>query len=157
MEIDENEDNEAEENIRDIDNLDPENEHSEIVTLDIDSNDTSISNSLPHKLRCASHTLSLVATVDLLGIMKSSDVVYNDYNRVISRCQALWSSSRSPKKSELLRKLFNQALRRPVVTRWNSLYDSLKQIFNLKEKILKNTSDLKKIGVNNILNDTGFR
>lgn len=145
------------ETIDDLNFLDPESDRAEISTLVENDNDTLLLNSLPHHLHCACHTLSLIATVDTLAVIKSYQPLFSNYNRVIFRCNNLWKLSRSPKKSEAMKKMFNQALKHSVITRWNSLFDSLMQVFNLKGKIFKNATDLKKIGVNNVLTETDFR
>ncbi|XP_060864379.1 uncharacterized protein LOC132940692 [Metopolophium dirhodum] len=59
---------------------------------------------LPHHLRCASHTLSLIATSDFMKAIKSIPV-----NRLhltaIEKCNFLWNMSRRPKSAEVIKNL----------------------------------------------------
>lgn len=52
------------------------------------------------------------------------------------KVNSIWKCLRSPKASEALRELLGLALKKPVVTRWNSLFDALQQLVTCKEKIL---------------------
>uniref|UniRef100_A0ABD2WMA6 HAT C-terminal dimerisation domain-containing protein n=1 Tax=Trichogramma kaykai TaxID=54128 RepID=A0ABD2WMA6_9HYME len=87
---------------------------------------------LPKHFRCASHTLNLLATTDFLKVLKKND--YEDYKdkhtTALEKSQCLWKSLRSLKKKEEVRKELNCFLKRPVPTRWNSLFDSWKQLFD---------------------------
>ncbi|CAG5090554.1 Protein of unknown function [Cotesia congregata] len=74
---------------------------------------------LAHHIRCASHILNLVATTDVMKIIAATESLQSNYTT-----------------------LLDQSLKRPVATRWNSLYDSLMQIFGLQEKILSNMEAL---------------
>ncbi|KYM94126.1 hypothetical protein ALC62_15257 [Cyphomyrmex costatus] len=86
---------------------------------------------LPSHQRCASHTLHLVATND-----QSSENVKLMYNDIMQKCSTLWKSARSPKKYEVIVETLKKALKRPVVTRWNSLFDCFKQLITLKKELL---------------------
>lgn len=61
---------------------------------------------------------------------------------------------RSPKLKEIFLEKVKVALPRPVVTRWNSLYDALTRIVKLREKIVEISPQ---IGIKNILSDLDFR
>ncbi|KYN21167.1 hypothetical protein ALC57_06461 [Trachymyrmex cornetzi] len=91
---------------------------------------------LPTYQRCASHTLHLVATSDILRGIQSSENIKLMYNDIMQKCSTLWKSARSPKKYEIIVGTLKEALKRPVVTRWNSLFDCFKQLITLKQKLL---------------------
>lgn len=61
--------------------------------------------------------------------------------KVMEKCEKLWKNLKSPKHREELTEYFEMSLKRPVVTRWNSLYYALSQIFSLKGKLI--STDLK--------------
>ena len=65
----------------------------------------------------------------------------------------MWKLTRSSKKNEQVLATLGQALKRPVVTRWNSFFEALQQIFILKEKII-NLMDFYNLEV---LTDESFR
>lgn len=90
---------------------------------------------LPQHLRCASHTLNLVATTDVIKSIKQVRPLALQHEQTIARCDTLWKMLRSPKKREIMTETLGQALKRPVVVRWNSLFSSLEQISVLRERI----------------------
>ncbi|XP_012542989.1 uncharacterized protein LOC105840572 [Monomorium pharaonis] len=88
---------------------------------------------LPPHQRCASHTLHLVATIDILSdinLMENINLLYND---VINKCTCLWNLTRSPKKHEIMFEALREALNRPIATRW-TLFNCLKQLIKFKDK-----------------------
>ncbi|KYN09969.1 hypothetical protein ALC57_17907 [Trachymyrmex cornetzi] len=103
----------------------------------IDSNEISneIDIILPQHLRCASHTLNLIASSDAAKIINDDSRLKRLHEEAIEECDKLWRKLKSPKNREALKKYLKCALKRPVVTRWNSLYDCLKQIISLKDKL----------------------
>ncbi|XP_043269475.1 uncharacterized protein [Venturia canescens] len=110
--------------------------------------------SLPKQLRCASHTLNLVSAVDVLKIIKSSDYLSAKHFAAMEKCMDLLNALRSPKSREIFHEHVGVALPRPVVTRWNSLYDTLGRIVALKEQIVQVSPQIR---VTNLLNENDFR
>lgn len=51
------------------------------------------------------------------------------------RCTSLWNKCNRPKSAELIRECLGCYLPTPVVTRWNSLFDSISQIVIRKQEI----------------------
>lgn len=90
---------------------------------------------LPHQ-RCASHTLHLVATTDILNGINSLENIKLLFNDIIKKCTNLWNLIRSPKKYEIIVETLGEKLKRPIATRWNSLFDCFKQLTKLKDKLL---------------------
>jgi len=96
---------------------------------------------LPYHLRCASHTLSLLATTDFNNILKTSTA--NRYHHLaIAKCSSLWNMSRKPKSSEIISNILNCSLLFPIITRWNSLFDSVSQLLKYRDKLNTLTKEL---------------
>ncbi|CAG9793028.1 unnamed protein product [Diatraea saccharalis] len=55
---------------------------------------------------------------------------------VMKKCNVLWKAAGRPKSAEIIQDVLGHTLSRPGETRWNSLYDTLQQISNIKEKSL---------------------
>lgn len=89
---------------------------------------------LPHHLRCASHTLNLLATTDFHKALKNSTASRIHYP-VFGKCTALWNASRRPKTSEVIHDALGCSLTYPCPTRWNSLYDATIQLLKYKTKL----------------------
>lgn len=90
---------------------------------------------LPHHLRCCSHTLSLIATTDFMKILKKKNAAFKVHETVIAKCTILWNAGRRPKSAEIVRNHIECQLVYPCPTRWNSLFDSIKQILKHKSKV----------------------
>jgi len=87
---------------------------------------------LPPHQRCASHTLSLICTID--ANQKSSKIMKSAFGK----CQGLWNKcSRSTKCAETAKEVCGTTLKKPCVTRWNSMYDCLRDILKNKENLPK--------------------
>uniref|UniRef100_A0A1Y1N7S0 HAT C-terminal dimerisation domain-containing protein n=2 Tax=Photinus pyralis TaxID=7054 RepID=A0A1Y1N7S0_PHOPY len=89
---------------------------------------------LPNHLRCASHTLNLLATTDFMNAIKNSAVSRIHYP-ALAKCTAIWNASRRPKTSEVIVNVLSCSLTYPCPTRWNSLYDSILQLLKYKEHL----------------------
>lgn len=78
---------------------------------------------LPQHIRCAAHTLNLVASVDTKLALEDS--VYKKQSRMIdAKLQALWNSqNRSSLTADRIKIKIGRYLPTPVVTRWNSYFD----------------------------------
>lgn len=87
---------------------------------------------LPYHARCAAHTLSLCATSDVKKVLNAHAVLSAQHERVLAKCNTLWALTRLPKSSEVIQSLTGKCLPRPVATRWNSLYDCLRAILELR-------------------------
>ena len=97
----------------------------------LDDNDPT----LPTHYRCASHTLNLIATMDSMKSINANPVLLSQHSKTIKKCEELWKCLASPKKREKMTDFFKCNLKRPVPTRWNSLYDALSQLVSLKDSI----------------------
>lgn len=109
--------------------------------------------SLPNHLRCASHTLNLCVTNDLMKTIRNCHVLSSIHEKVLKKCKDLWDHASRPKSAEIIEITLGHTLSRPGQTRWNALYDSFRQIHSIKAKC----SELSKaLGVLNYLKDNDF-
>ncbi|XP_077513696.1 uncharacterized protein LOC144124718 isoform X2 [Amblyomma americanum] len=89
---------------------------------------------LPRHVRCACHTLSLVAVSDV-KVALSTVSFEHIHSSAMIKCSALWNCARRPKSSEIIVSALGHSLQTPCVTRWNSLYDSIKDLLRSKDKL----------------------
>ena len=61
----------------------------------------------------------------------------------MSKCSALWNMSGRPKSAGVIKDCIGYELKLPCITRWNSLYDSLKVLSLNKDKLPKLMMELK--------------
>lgn len=116
--------------------------------------DCDLSRVLPKHLRCASHTLHLIASVDMLKIIKASSYLSAAHFGALEKCTALWNVLRSPKSSEKMNEYLEKSLIRPVITRWNSMFDALERIVASKQQIIQVSLV---VGITNVLTESDFR
>ncbi|XP_029053853.1 uncharacterized protein LOC114881280 [Osmia bicornis bicornis] len=108
---------------------------------------------LPRHIRCSAHTLNLCATTDMMQAIKKNEGLSIIHNDLLHKCNIFWKAAMRPKSAEVIQQTIGHALKRPGETRWNSLYDSLKQIVQIKDKL----NDLgKSLGFKNSLKENDF-
>lgn len=90
---------------------------------------------LSNHLRCASHTLSLLATTDFQNILKKTPSISRIHHPCFAKCTALWNASRRPKSSEQIHETLGCQLMYPCPTRWNSCFDSVGQLLTHKNTL----------------------
>lgn len=96
---------------------------------------------LPGHIRCASHTLSLVATKDVEKDWKVNDPLLANKCKKIMRsafgkCTAFWNKlSKSVKTSESVKGKIGKQFTRPVVTRWNSTFDAVTDLLKHRDSL----------------------
>lgn len=110
------------------DNDDNEEVEDEVIFNIIPEPSTEETVKLSSHVRCASHSLNLVATTDA-GKGLSLPVIKKIKHSAMGKCSALWNAAGKPKSSEKISEITGVQFRYPCVTRWNSMYDSLKQIY----------------------------
>lgn len=116
------------------------------VDLVLDSCDDSLDISLPTQMRCCSHTMNLVATVDVENTVKNAMNANfkKQYRSVFAKLRAFFNiSHRSTKSQDIIYDVCQCRFPNPVVTRWNSLFDAVKKIQERKEDIIKVFDKLK--------------
>jgi hypothetical protein len=98
---------------------------------------------LPTHLRCSSHTLSLVGTIDASAALKNSPQFARINHTTMGKCSSLWNLGSRPKSAEIIAAVFGCSLTTPCATRWNSLYDSIKRLLEKRELLPKLMTELK--------------
>ncbi|XP_024869998.1 uncharacterized protein LOC112453440 [Temnothorax curvispinosus] len=119
-----------------VDELDTDFEFRNINQEQEDTNIQPIIELSKH-LRCASHTLSLVATTDFTKALKQNSVASKIHHTAMGKCTMLWNMSRRPKTSEKIVDFLGKSLKYPTPTRWNSLFDALSDLLVHREKLNK--------------------
>ena len=108
---------------------------------------------LPRHIRCSAHTLNLCITTDMVRTIKGDEALSVIHEDIIQKCNLLWKAAVRPKSAEIIQDTIGHTLKRPGETRWNSLYDSLGQIVQIKEKM----SDLTRLlEIKNVLRENDF-
>jgi len=89
---------------------------------------------LPKHMRCASHTLNLVATTDVKNAVANDTGTFKRlYGSTTAKCSRLWTNvSRSSKASDIVESIIPVSLRAPGETRWNSTYDAIKRLLEVR-------------------------
>lgn len=89
---------------------------------------------LPPHVRCAAHTLNLVATADAAAA--ELDAQYSRIAKsVFRKCAALWTKQgQSNVAADLIKSHCGVYLQRPNTTRWNSLHDAMEHLLKLHEE-----------------------
>lgn len=85
---------------------------------------------LPKHLRCASHTLNLIATADCSKAINSNLEVRTKHTHAIDKSRKLWSKAGKPGTAEIIREVLGCTLSAPGETRWNSYFDSISRILH---------------------------
>lgn len=88
-------------------------------------------NILPAHMRCAAHTLNLVATTDASAAMLDSKFKTAS-RKAMGKAQALWNAqSRSTVMADIIQAELKRRLVVPNATRWNATYDAVVVINNI--------------------------
>lgn len=109
---------------------------------------------LPRHIKCASHRLNLCASTDVGKIIARQPDLHATHKNVMKKCNALWKSAGTPKGSEIIMSVLGHTLNRPGETRWNSLYDSLRQITETRDS---STQLARKLNFKISLRDSDFQ
>lgn len=88
---------------------------------------------LSQHMRCASHTLNLVASTDVLReIQQNNSQLRFQFRKTMGKAQALWNAQgRSTQAADMIKTEIGRKLIVPNVTRWNSTYDSVNLLCEL--------------------------
>ncbi len=121
----------------DDDNDEAENNEDEVIFTDLhkvlrDDSETSERYILPPHHRCASHTLNLICTNDVITFLTAKADCKAVYRSATGKCSALWSKvSRSTVASEILAEFSKRKLLVPATIRWNSFHDALSRVTDI--------------------------
>ena len=90
---------------------------------------------LSKHVRCASHTLNLIATTDCQKAISSNIALRTRHTHTLHKCSQLWKKANTPKSAEIIQEILGHTLSYPGPTRWNSFFDAITQILNEKNKL----------------------
>ena len=77
-------------------------------------------------MRCAPHTLNLVATTDAGKTLNKCAIYKNHFRLAFATAQEIWNKQfRSSKVSDVMKDNIGFLLQVPTVTQWNSVYDAV--------------------------------
>ena len=87
---------------------------------------------MPKHVRCASHTLNLVATTNA-GKTLNKCAIYKKYYRLaFAKVQDIWNKqSRNSKASDVIKDNIGFLLQAPNLTQWNSVYDAAGRLISI--------------------------
>ncbi|KAL7634771.1 UNVERIFIED_CONTAM: hypothetical protein RMT77_015148 [Armadillidium vulgare] len=84
---------------------------------------------LPKHRRCISHTLNILAASDVSKVPQWSSSAKDPFNKTLAKAQALWNAqNRKTTTAVRIEEELGTKLTTPSATRWNSLYDSMKNL-----------------------------
>lgn len=87
---------------------------------------------LPPHMKCCAHTLNLIATTDISKITNASYISISE--STFKKLFSFWTLiSRSTVASDKILEKCGCKFSIPVVTRWNSLYDSSLKVLKFKQ------------------------
>jgi len=128
---------EEENSVDNIDTAEFNLESNESNQFQYDVHGPDIESILPIHFRCFAHTLNLCVTANINKVINNSDELSLVHVSVINKCNILWNLAGRPKSAVIIQNILGLTLSRPGETRWNSLYDALPQILNIKKKYFK--------------------
>ena len=98
--------------------------------------------SLPEHQRCAAHTINLLASEDVSQVKQWNHGPRNPFRRAAAKAQALWNAQgRRSIVANQIKEAIGKKFKTPGATRWNSSYDSYKQL----SQVLDNPESRRKI------------
>ncbi|XP_064553830.1 uncharacterized protein pre-mod(mdg4)-E [Drosophila montana] len=128
-----------------INSKDIKNEYVHEYESDCEANANSIEltcNVLPNHIRCASHTLNVLASTDFVHLLSMDRALKERHTRIFAKCSSLWRKCDCSKSAETIAAVLGEALIIPTITRWNSIYDAICCILSHKEKLAELCSKL---------------
>ncbi|KAM7303547.1 uncharacterized protein ISCGN_013499 [Ixodes scapularis] len=97
---------------------------------------------LSQHLRCACHTLSLIATADVKKAISANHALNRLHSSVMSKFSKYWGASGRPKSAEVVTSILGKQLPDPCITRWNSLHHAFDVLTQNKEKLQDLSNEL---------------
>lgn len=118
-----------------LNDIDPLSLSIENVNAGVSATQLLSTQQLPAHLRCCAHKLSLCCTTDSNKVLNVPNTRLSTmHKQVLTKCNTLWNAANRPKSAEIIQRIIGHTLSRPGATRWNSVYDSLKQISSIRSK-----------------------
>lgn len=85
---------------------------------------------LSMQVRCGSHTFSLVGVKDAANA-QNDPKYFSHHSSAFTKLNRLWKCANQPKAAEQIVDILKFLIRRPIVTRWNALFDCLTKILGI--------------------------
>lgn len=87
---------------------------------------------LPQHIKCMAHTFNLCSSTDLVKEIEKDQNIKKIHKQSTKKCQQLWNSQNtSIVKADFIKSKLQKLFKTPTVTRWNSFFDSLKDLLNI--------------------------
>lgn len=80
---------------------------------------------------CCAHILNLCVRTDLLTTIRGNATLNDTHKRTMKKCNSIWKAVVHPKAAGIIQEILDFSPRRPGKTRWNSLYDALKDMIKM--------------------------
>lgn len=109
---------------------------------------------MPLHIRCATHTLNLLATTDYNNIVKNSISFKTRHTSAMKKCNILWKWAGQPNSVEVFEKYLGHSISYPVPTRWNSYFDSISEILSIKQDVFNTIQSDLNINIPDKLTDS---
>ncbi|CAH1114528.1 unnamed protein product [Psylliodes chrysocephalus] len=100
----------------------------------LDSSNFTQERYLPQHIRCALHTINLIATTHYKNSVNGL-LPLRQNTQIFSKCSKLWNKCGRPKSAEIIQEELGHKLKVLGITRWNSTYDAVVQIVSVKDKL----------------------
>ena len=107
-----------------------------IDTSGVASSHYEVEHTLSKHVRCASHTLSLMATTDAKNALKNHTFAALNHT-TMGKCNALWNKCGHPKSAEVIKGILNCCLSLPCPMGWNLLHYALVLLLKHRQKLLE--------------------
>ncbi|KRT84000.1 hypothetical protein AMK59_1425 [Oryctes borbonicus] len=90
---------------------------------------------LPRHKQCASYILNLIATSDCKKAIQQSAKLCFKSTQAFIKCDSLWKKGAKPEISDVVTSCLGHTISTLGITKWNFLYNNVKQILVEKEKM----------------------
>lgn len=89
----------------------------------------------PNHSQCVIQNLCEFATTDFISLLKLNSSLHQLHRTTFKRCSMIWSKCGSEEYSETVKNFVGFSLKVPSSTDWLTLYESLKCLLSLKDKL----------------------
>jgi len=109
---------------------------TDVMTQNADDNEAPNAIYLPPYVSCMSHSQNLIASTDAAKALTSNNQYKKLYRSVSGKCTALSNAVHvSSKNAEMAQELLHCTIPKPNTTRWNSEFDCLQRIYEVRDRI----------------------
>lgn len=113
-----------------------------------------VSTALSSHVKCGSHTFNLIAMKDAAAA-QNDHKYFTQHKSAFTKLNRLWKCSSQPKAGEKIVEILSVNIHRPIVTRWNALFDCVLKILQID--ILKLSEVMRELDIPELTpNDVHF-